>query len=49
MAGRYLDNANFFSVLKPDEHPDEALYDLLLGEYKAWLPQARKLGLLRSV
>jgi len=49
MTGRYLDNANFFSVFKPDEHPDEALYDLLLGEYKSWLPQARKLGLLRSV
>ncbi len=46
MTGRYLDNANFFSVLKPDEFTDEVLYDLLLGEYKSWLPQARKLGLL---
>ena len=49
MTGRYLDNANFFSVLKPDEFTDEVLYDLLLGEYKDWLPQARKLGLLSSV
>lgn len=47
MPGRYLDNANFFSVGKPDEYPDEELYDLLLGEYKTWLPQARQRGLLR--
>ena len=47
MTGRYLDNANFFSVLKPDEFTDEVLYDLLLAEYKGWLPQARKLGLLK--
>ena len=44
--GRLVDNANFFSVLKPDEYPDDELYDLLLGEYKDWLPKARKLGLL---
>lgn len=46
LTGRLLDNANFFSVLKPDEYPDDELYDLLLGEYKDWLPNARKLGLL---
>jgi stress response protein SCP2 len=46
MPGRHLDNANFFSVSKPDEYPDDALYDLLLSEYKGWLPQARQSGLL---
>lgn len=46
MEGRYIDNANFFSVDKPDEESDEDLYELLLSEYKAWLPLARQKGLL---
>lgn len=44
--GRYIDNANFFSVEKPDEVSDEELYELLLAEYKTWLPLARQRGLL---
>lgn len=46
MEGRYIDNANFFSVDKPDEVSDEELYELLLSEYKTWLPLARQRGLL---
>ncbi len=46
MQNRYIDNANFFSVEMPDQESDEGLYDLLLGEYKEWIPKARKLGLL---
>ncbi|MDD2892812.1 MAG: VWA domain-containing protein, partial [Halothiobacillaceae bacterium] len=46
MNNRYIDNANFFSVETPDQESDDGLYDLLLGEYKDWIPKARKLGLL---
>ncbi|MES2258218.1 MAG: VWA domain-containing protein [Pseudomonadota bacterium] len=44
--GRYVDNANYFSVASPDEHSDTALYDLLMAEYPAWLKLARQNGLL---
>ena len=44
--GRLIDNANFFSVATPDEHPDAALYALLMDEYPAWLALARQHGLL---
>jgi stress response protein SCP2/uncharacterized protein YegL len=44
--GRLIDNANFFSVVSPDEHPDEELYDLLMAEYPEWVRQARQCGLL---
>jgi stress response protein SCP2/uncharacterized protein YegL len=46
MDNRFIDNANFFSVETPDQESDEGLYDLLLGEYKEWIPKARKLDLL---
>ena len=45
--GRLVDNADFFSVLSPDEHEDAALYDLLMAEYPGWLKLARQQGLLR--
>jgi stress response protein SCP2 len=45
--GRYVDNANYFSVASPDEHTDAELYDLLMAEYPAWLGLARQGGLLR--
>lgn len=44
--GRLIDNADFFSVSSPDEHADEALYDLLMNEYPGWVDLARKNGLL---
>lgn len=46
LEGRHIDNANFFSVEKPDQESDEDLYELLLLEYKVWLPLARQRGLL---
>ena len=46
MNNRFIDNANFFSVEAPDQETDEGLYDLLLAEYKEWIPKARQLGLL---
>ena len=48
MPGRYIDNANFFSVETPDEHDDDTLYQLLLNEYKDWLVKARQQNLLRA-
>ncbi|WP_296943927.1 VWA domain-containing protein [uncultured Massilia sp.] len=44
--GRLVDNAGFFSVSSPDEHGDDALYDLLMEEYPGWLREARRHGLL---
>ena len=30
----------------PDEHPDAALYDLLMNEYPQWVKQVRALGMI---
>ena len=46
LSGRLVDNANFFAVVSPDEHQDEALYDLLMSEYPVWVGVARHNGLL---
>lgn len=41
LSGRLIDNANFFSVLTPEEYSDEALYSLLMEEYPHWLKLAQ--------
>ncbi|MBC8014320.1 MAG: VWA domain-containing protein [Sporomusaceae bacterium] len=46
MQGRFLDNANFFSVVDPAQVTDEELYDLLLEEYPDWIKQAVQKGLI---
>jgi stress response protein SCP2 len=46
--GRFIDNANYFSVASPDEHSDAELYDLLMTEYPGWLKLAKQQGLLAS-
>jgi len=46
MAGRYVDNANFFAVEDPATIPDSDLYELLMNEYPGWLQLARQRGLL---
>ncbi len=46
MSGRFVDNANFFSVLDPAGVSDEELYDLMLAEYPAWLKLAQAKGML---
>jgi hypothetical protein len=46
LAGRAVDNANFFAVKDPAQIDDEKLYSLLMGEYPTWLPEAKRLGLL---
>jgi hypothetical protein len=47
LPGRYVDNANFFSVEDPEHVHDDELYDLLMSEYPTWLQEATRLGLLR--
>lgn len=46
LTGRFIDNANYFSVRSPDELSDGELYDLLMREYPAWLQLAKNNGLL---
>ncbi len=46
LAGRYVDNANFFAVEDPATIPDGELFELLMNEYPGWLQLARQRGLL---
>ncbi len=46
MPGRFIDNADFFSVADPADISDEQLYDLMMNEYPGWLQLARSQGLL---
>jgi stress response protein SCP2 len=46
MPGRFVDNADFFSVADPAALSDEQLYDLMMNEYPGWLQLARSRGLL---
>lgn len=46
MQGRFLDNADFFSVADPSVLPDHQLYDLMMTEYPSWLQQAKQRGLV---
>ena len=46
MQGRYVDNANFFSVEDPQIITDDKLYELLMTEYPTWVRLAKNKGLL---
>ncbi|MEH7345678.1 VWA domain-containing protein [Bacillus sp. JJ1532] len=46
LTGRYLDNANFFSVEDPQTISDHELYDLLMAEYPGWVRAASDNGLI---
>ena len=46
MPGRFIDNADFFSVSDPAHLTDEQLYDLMMNEYPSWLKLAQAQGLL---
>lgn len=47
MAGRYVDNANFFALDDIDSISDEELYDRLMGEFPQWLQEAKVKGILK--
>ena len=46
MGGRYIDNANFFSVEDPEAIADDELYELMMEEYPSWVREAPAKGLL---
>lgn len=46
MAGRVIDNCNFFSLDNITQLPDEQLYDLLLEEFPQWIKEAKQKGIL---
>ncbi|MGG3451146.1 VWA domain-containing protein [Domibacillus aminovorans] len=48
MSGRFIDNADFFSIEDPSSIPDDELYNLLMQEYPAWVKEARSKGLLQG-
>lgn len=48
LSGRYIDNANFFSVEDPKSIPDNELYDLLMDEYPEWVKAASAKGLIKK-
>lgn len=47
MEGRFVDNANFFSVNDLSKMSDDELYNKLLGEYPKWISKAKNLGILK--
>jgi hypothetical protein len=49
LSGRYLDNADFFSVEDPNSISDNGLYDLLMQEYPEWVKAATTKGLIQKV
>ncbi|PLR91602.1 VWA domain-containing protein [Bacillus sp. T33-2] len=48
MSGRYVDNADFFSVEDPIAISDSELYDLLMEEYPDWVKQATAKSLIQK-
>jgi vWA found in TerF C terminus len=46
MAGRFVDNANFFSVIDPEDVTDDELYGLLMTEYPQWLAKIQERSLV---
>jgi stress response protein SCP2 len=46
MKGRYADNINFFALDDFREIEDAALYNRLLGEFSAWMKEAKKKKIL---
>lgn len=46
LTGRYVDNADFFSVQDPANVPDGQLYEMMTNEYPGWLARAKAQGLL---
>jgi hypothetical protein len=47
MEGRFLDNADFFSVKDINEMSDENLYSKLLNEFPKWIEQAREKNIIK--
>jgi hypothetical protein len=48
MAGRIIDNCNFFELERITGISDERLYELLLEEFPSWLNEAKVKGVIRN-
>lgn len=48
MEGRVVDNVGFFAVDDISTVSDAELYDRLLQEFPTWIPEVRRLGILRQ-
>ena len=48
MAGRIVDNCNFFALDRITGISDERLYELLLEEFPSWLNEAKVKGVIRN-
>ena len=46
MAGRVIDNCDFFELDDLDDISEEALYENMLEEFPSWLKEAREIGLI---
>lgn len=46
LSGRFVDNADFFSVKSLNSMSDDQLFDKLMNEYPAWLKQVTAKGLV---
>ncbi|AWL29028.1 VWA domain-containing protein [Acinetobacter defluvii] len=47
MAGRVVDNCNFFAMDNIDSMPEAQLYDLLLNEFPMWLKAAQQKNIIK--
>lgn len=47
MSGRFIDNANFFSISDLSAKSDDDLYKLLLTEFPSYVKEARTKGLIK--
>lgn len=46
MEGRYVDNANYFSITEPDDIHESHFYNLLMTEYPLWIERIREKNML---
>ncbi|WP_201510387.1 VWA domain-containing protein [Psychrobacter alimentarius] len=48
MAGRVIDNCDFFELDDLDDISEEALYENMLEEFPSWLKEAKQLGIVQQ-
>lgn len=46
LSGREVDNADFFAVADPKSVDENAFFELVMQEFRGWLVEARRLGIL---
>lgn len=46
LSGREVDNADFFAVADPRSVDENAFFELVMQEFRGWLVEARRLGIL---